>query len=55
MIITIELNKRQTEIMRMLYGMLRDPEIASIDDYASVLFTDLIQRIWNDVRNDILN
>ena len=41
--------------MLILFKMLRDPEITTIDDYASMLFSDLLYKIWQDVRNDVLN
>lgn len=55
MIIAIDLNKEQTEIIRALHGMMKDPDVMSIDDYASILFVDLLQRIWDGVRNKTMN
>ena len=55
MTIEIDLNRSQTEILLTIFKMVREPDITSVDDYASVIFLDLLYKIWEDVRRDILN
>ena len=55
MTIVIDLNKTQSDKLRMIYSMVHDPEITCVEDYVEVLLVDLLERIWNDVRNDIMN
>lgn len=51
----IDLNKEQSEQLRMIYSMVNDPEITCVEDYVEELLTNLIGRIWNDLRNELLN
>ena len=53
--INIHLNKEQTDKLLMIYRMVRDPDITCIEDYVETLLDDLISRIWDDIRNEILN
>lgn len=55
MIIEIDLNRDQASKLLTIYRMVHDPEITSVDDYVNMLFIDLLNRIWNDVRNGIMN
>ena len=55
MIINLHLNDKQAEQLLIIYGMVNDPEVYCIEDYAGQLFSDLLARIWNDVRRDIMN
>ena len=53
--INIHLNKEQTDKLLMIYRMVRDPDITCIEDYVETLLDDLINRIWDDLRTEILN
>lgn len=53
--INIHLNKEQTGKLLMIYRMVRDPDITCIEDYVEILLDDLISRIWDDIRTEILN
>ena len=53
--INIHLNKEQTDKLLMVYRMVHDPDITCIEDYIETLLNDLISRIWDDIRNEILN
>lgn len=54
--ININLNRTQADKLLMIHRMVKvnDPDI-TIEDYAASLFADLISRIWDDIRNEILN
>lgn len=55
MTITIHLTREQTDKLLMIFSMVRDPDITCIEDYVESLLDDLITRIWDNVRNEILN
>lgn len=55
MIISIYLDDKQAERLVMIYDRVTDPEIRSIDDYATELFSKLLNRMWEKIREDILN
>ena len=55
MTINIHLNKEQTDKLLMIYRMVHDPTITCIEDYVESLLDDLITRIWEGVRTNILN
>ena len=55
MIINIHLNKTQTERLLNIYRMVHDPEITCIEDYVESLLDDLLTRVWDNVRNEIMN
>lgn len=53
--INIHLSRDTAEKLLMIYRMVRDPDITCVEDYVETMLSDLISRIWDDVRNDILN
>lgn len=53
--ISIHLSDEQAEHLIMIYDCVKDPDITSIEDYAGELLNDLICRIWDNVRENILN
>lgn len=55
MTIVIDLNKTQADKLRMIYSMVNDPKISCVEDYVESLLDDLLTRIWDNVRNDIMN
>ena len=55
MMINIHLSRELAEKLLMIYRMVQDPGISCLEDYVEMLLDDLVQRIWTDVRNEILN
>lgn len=53
--ININLNKTQADKLLMIYRMVRDPNISCLEDYVETLLDDLISRVWDDIRHEILN
>ena len=53
--INIHLNKEQTDKLLAIYSMVNDPEITCIEDYVETLLDDLLSKIWDNVRHEILN
>ena len=55
MMINIHLSRELAEKLLMIYRMVQDPGISCLEDYVETLLDDLISRIWDDIRNEILN
>ena len=55
MMINIHLSRELAEKLLMIFRMVQDPGISCLEDYVETLLDDLIQSIWDELRNEILN